>query len=111
MELATRSKGPLSVFSYNHKHRKRTKASRVASLSDKVVAFLLLDVLRSEECGRRVRERQPARRSLALIFSAPQTHSPTESEIAARMHLAVLLPRRPCWKTAFFLPLFSGKST
>lgn len=35
-----------------------------------------------------------SRRSLALIFSAPQTHSPTESEIAARMHLAVLIPAR-----------------
>ncbi|CAK1545341.1 unnamed protein product [Leptosia nina] len=30
------------VLRYNHKHRKRTKAGGVASLSDKVVAFLLL---------------------------------------------------------------------
>ncbi|CAH2073634.1 unnamed protein product, partial [Iphiclides podalirius] len=42
-----RSKGPLYVLSYNHKHGKRTKASRrrVASLSDKVVAFLLRDAV------------------------------------------------------------------
>lgn len=42
------------------------------------------------------------RRSLALIFNAPQTHSPTESEIAARMHLAVLLLRHLACETAFF---------
>lgn len=61
---------------------------RVAPLSDRVVAFLL-----RRSSAMRASEMQE-RRSLALIFSAPQTHSPTESEIAAKMHLALLLPGR-----------------
>ncbi|CAF4937270.1 unnamed protein product [Pieris macdunnoughi] len=50
----------------------------------------------------RGKETAASRRSLALIFSAPQTQSPTESEIAARMHLAVLLTRALQGKKAFF---------